>query len=421
MQAGRRLTLSYLLRSSYRYHFVQCKTNLVKLVPQGHKTTMATVATQRVAAVPRPNFKPIIDANKGKEIGTVAFNPAKHVDYTPPESVITMKDIGFPEDTGVSPFAVSQPFQLFNHEAIQQMRAEIFKPEVMENCSFSSNIAAYHLRGYAAKYAPFTHAAWNDPEVLAIISKIAGVDLIPVNDYEIAHINLAVKSDQQTKEELAAINKQKRLFAEDEGIAGCPWEDNKPIVGWHKDSYPFVCVLMMSDCTNMVGGETALRTANGDILKVRGPSMGCAVVMQGRYITHQALRALGTKERITAVTSLRPRSPMLKDDSKLNTVRGISDLSELYNQYAEYRLEILEERIRQQRKDMTARRLAGKKFDTIGHKQFLELSMDFLEQTDTELVEDSLVVPGHQDELDIPDVVVEAEGGERPAKRARNE
>jgi hypothetical protein len=32
-------------------------------------------------------------------------------------------------------------------------------------------------------------------------------------------------------------------------------------------------VLMLSDCTNMVGGETALRTGTGDIIKVRGPQM----------------------------------------------------------------------------------------------------------------------------------------------------
>lgn len=92
-------------------------------------------------------------------------------------------------------------------------------------------------------------------------------------NYEIGHINFSVKTDEQTKQEVAAINKQKRFFADDEGIAGCPWEDDKPVVGWHTDSYPFVCVLMLSDCANMVGGETALRTGNGDILKVRGPQM----------------------------------------------------------------------------------------------------------------------------------------------------
>lgn len=101
------------------------------------------------------------------------------------------------------------------------------------------------------------------------------MDLVPQFDYEIANINLSVKTDQQTKEELDAINKQRTFFADDEGIAGCPWEDDKPIVGWHTDSYPFVCVLMLSDCTNMVGGETALRTANGEIMKVRGPQEVC--------------------------------------------------------------------------------------------------------------------------------------------------
>lgn len=90
---------------------------------------------------------------------------------------------------------------------------------------------------------------------------------------ELGHINLSVRSEEQTKAELDSISKQKTFFAEDEGIAGCPWEDDKPIVGWHEDSYPFVCVLMLSDCTRMVGGETALRAADGSVLKVRGPQM----------------------------------------------------------------------------------------------------------------------------------------------------
>jgi hypothetical protein len=48
-------------------------------------------------------------------------------------------------------------------------------------------------------------------------------------------------------------------------------DDDDAIVGWHRDSYPFVCVLMMSDTTGMVGGETALRTGTDEIKKVRGP------------------------------------------------------------------------------------------------------------------------------------------------------
>ena len=89
-------------------------------------------------------------------------------------------------------------------------------------------------------------------------------------DFEIAHINFSSKSEAQKVEELDAI-RDRQLTEEDEGIAGCPWEDDKPIVDWHTDSYPFVCVTMLSNCESMTGGETALRTGDGEVLKVRGP------------------------------------------------------------------------------------------------------------------------------------------------------
>lgn len=43
------------------------------------------------------------------------------------------------------------------------------------------------------------------------------------------------------------------------------------IVGWHNDSYPFVCVLMMSDTAGMEGGETALKNSKGEQSLVKGP------------------------------------------------------------------------------------------------------------------------------------------------------
>lgn len=85
-----------------------------------------------------------------------------------------------------------------------------------------------------------------------MISKIAGVDLVPAIDYEIGHVNMSAP----------------KLMAEEHGCAS----EEKPIVGWHRDSYPFVCVLMLSDTCGMVGGETALRTGGGTIMKVRGPT-----------------------------------------------------------------------------------------------------------------------------------------------------
>lgn len=128
------------------------------------------------------------------------------------------------------------------------------------------------MRANEDRYAPFVYDAWRSPEVLSIVSKIAGVDLVPQMDFEIAHINISINSDEQ-KEEADKARQEKAHRDADEGVSGCPWEDDEPIVDWHTDSYPFVCVAMLSDCTGMIGGETALRTGNGEIMKVRGPGM----------------------------------------------------------------------------------------------------------------------------------------------------
>ena len=148
----------------------------------------------------------------------------------------------------------------------------------------------------------------------------------------------------------------------------------------------------------MVGGETAVRTGSGDILKVRGPSQGCAVVLQGRYIEHQALRAFGQAERITMVTSFRPRSCSLPDDTVLTTVRPVSDLSELYFQYSEYRLDILEERIRNQLKALRETRRSGRKMNVKRFKTFLRQQEEFLAHMINEMIDDQLVVKGEIDD-----------------------
>ena len=91
-------------------------------------------------------------------------------------------------------------------------------------------------------------------------------------DFEIGHVNISApkkKNEVDNQRSIVESNAQQ----EDEGIDGCQPEDEKPVVDWHTDSYPFVCVLMMSDCSEMIGGETALRKGDGSTMKVRGPTM----------------------------------------------------------------------------------------------------------------------------------------------------
>lgn len=204
---------------------------------------------------------------------------------------------------------------------------------------------------------------------------------------------------------------------------------------------------MLSDCKEMVGGETALRTGSGEVLKVRGPSQGCAVVLQGRYLSkyrlsfcrgnepelhkallkgvldlgryieHQALRAFGQAERISMVTSFRPRNCSLPDDTVLTTVRPISDLSELYLQYGEYRMEILEERIRDQLRALRETRRSGKKLNVKGFKGFLRKQEEFLAHMSKEMIDDALVKKG---EIDDSHLLKNQDAKTGPANRKRS-
>ncbi|GMF90746.1 unnamed protein product [[Candida] boidinii] len=85
-------------------------------------------------------------------------------------------------------------------------------------------------------------------------------------DYEIAQINVGMKSAEQARNERADMARRKSL--------NDSYNDDIPaIIGWHNDSYPFVCVLMLSDTTYMIGGETLLKTGSGKIIPTPGPSM----------------------------------------------------------------------------------------------------------------------------------------------------
>jgi hypothetical protein len=109
--------------------------------------------------------------------------------------------------------------------------------------------------------------------------------------------------------------------------------------------------------------------------------------MQGRYIKHQALKAFGGRERISMVTSLRPKSPLVREESVLVGVRGISNLDEVYPQYTEYKLRILEERLRAKLTEERRREALGRSFDLTGVKSFLSEQKEFLESMLEELQE----------------------------------
>lgn len=68
--------------------------------------------------------------------------------------------------------------------------------------------------------------------------------------------------------------------------------------------------------------------------------------MQGRYISHTAAPVTNMPERVTVVTSFRPKDPTLLDETTHANIRNKSHLTELYYQWTTYRLDSLAERAR---------------------------------------------------------------------------
>ena len=276
-----------------------------------------------------------------------AFNPQEHLCFQPPKEIHTLASLKFPESvtaTASSQVGITEPFPLFTPAAVKAFRNELFQPHVLRECAWYPNSETCQLRGMAPKFAKFMYDAWMHPATFAAIDAAAGTELEIIFPYEIGHTNVQMGPEGRGDVMNISLSAEHAVplrlsdGGEEDDLA-------RPTVYWHYDSYPFVCVVSLSVPTDsQTGGETALKRKDGSILKVGSPGEGWAVILQGGLIEHVALRAFGYGERITMVTSFRPRDAKSPDLSVLTTVRPISKLSELYEQWFRYRSEVLKKR-----------------------------------------------------------------------------
>ncbi|KIM94612.1 hypothetical protein OIDMADRAFT_34627 [Oidiodendron maius Zn] len=201
----------------------------------------------------------------------IDFDAAKHLNYSPPSSSISMDELHFPL-AAISAVDSTQPFPLLSHDAVVEHRRVLFSKPVLENCLYRTRAGSAQLRGMAPHYAPFIYQFWSSPEVLKIISEHAGVKLLPVlgSGGLDAVRNTPIKPLKATPEAIAALQKNE---PKQEG-----GKEKANIIEWHHGSYPFVCVVMLSDARHMSSSETG----NGDILLVKAPQMASAIILQGR-------------------------------------------------------------------------------------------------------------------------------------------
>ena len=110
---------------------------------------MATAISHQepVATSAKPS---IVGSSSTRKSNEIKFNPREHLIAEMPE-VIMMKDIGYAEDTGISPVAVSQPFRLFSTSAIEKFREECLSDAVYEGYRYESVLSPCQLRGFVNK------------------------------------------------------------------------------------------------------------------------------------------------------------------------------------------------------------------------------------------------------------------------------
>lgn len=328
------------------------------------------------------------------DISQIKFDPEKHlrvlaggpVEFDKFENTrrLTMEELALANKKQISPIGVSDPFPLFTDEAIDIMRFEMLdKENVLQHGRKIFNATGKGMdcaiRGWVKKRSQvckqFTYDAWNHPKTMELISTMAGVEVEIVMDSDIAHINYSMKSQEIADQEVADHDKK----------SAADGADMPAVVGWHTDSPPFVCVLMMSDTTNMIGGETYLRMGNGDLACVPGPRKGYAAVLQGHLIQHLASKPLGATERITAVTSYRAKDPMVVDDSVLSTVKPEVNYSSRYNdfypEWIDYRVEIMKARLEKLANVCNE----SERFDKAGTIDQLKQIEEYLKKTYTEM------------------------------------
>lgn len=280
------------------------------------------------------------------------FDPQKHLSFyssDPLEQLkyhqtrrLTMAELGLTNKNQISPIGVSDPFPLFTEEATDLMKMECLRKNVFlkyarELFNSTSGLDCI-VRGYAKTRGnantQFIHDAWKHPKTVELISTMAGVELEVIMDYEIAQVNIGVTPKEVAEQQRSSV---------------APTDDMPAIIGWHYDSYPFVCVLMVSDTTDMVGGETYLRMGNNELACVSGPQKGSAAVLQGRLIEHLANKPSGACERITMVTSYRAKKSTVHEGSVLSTVKPEINFGtrpdDFYPEWIKYRSQVIKERL----------------------------------------------------------------------------
>ena len=305
----------------------------------------------RIFNLPKRKFSQIVNTNNFK----IQFDVTKHLYLDKFPKIYTLESLGFCGMKGFSNFGASEPFRLLTPEAIVIANEILNNDIIQKNCTYSSPIAPMVLRE-VCNYSSFFNDMWNSNELISFISEISDISLKP----------------HPMKLERAHINIQSPIS-----------EKNIPIFGWHVDSQPFVCIVMLSDMPSEsggIGGETYIRTLDG-IIKLQFPEAGYAYLLQGGIVPHCAMPAQNYNRK-TMITSFIPDDVLTYgDNTNLELSKTYSNINRLTHDYFQYRINEVSEKA----KKLVNNQKDNAEFNTNDNIMNINSLIDYLEKTKGEI------------------------------------
>ena len=169
---------------------------------------------------------------------------------------------------------MTTPFPLATFEGVKALRNSILQPQVLQKHMMASELAGPHaqLRGMAPHAAKFLYEFWTHPQTMRSLCEAAGEDLIPVFDLELGHTNIQVPANSTREAYCKTLHPDPyhrsggrpaastSAVSDNDTVDAAEDDDTPMVVGFHRDAYPWVAVLMLSDVSDTRGSVYATVT-----------------------------------------------------------------------------------------------------------------------------------------------------------------
>lgn len=256
-------------------------------------------------------------------IESVKFDPERHLQLEPPESILHLSDFGYSADDiekCATDFAVSSAVRLLSDEGVKVM-LDIARSlnKYAVNCERIENM----VRG-GVYQSEFLRDFCLSPEITEFLSQIYATPVAPhTMPLHLGHLNFA------------------------------PDDLDRAVDKWHHDTLGLDYVLFLSDPAQLQGGDFQYFLGTRDEAKELAdqglsipddrtvspyfPDAGYAIVLHGNMVVHRATRLTERAERITLVNGYVPLNPAIEDVCRFSDLTLVDPHHVLFTEWARHK------------------------------------------------------------------------------------